>query len=264
MGYSVRVLKMGQCDVPGPEVFWMSHWDQWFTLHFYMVVIQGHGKTAIINTGPPADLGPLNEVWRHFAGERCQMLRQETERPAQALASIGLTPDDVDYVLVTPLQAYATANIPLFRKAQICLSKRGWIEDYHAPKWPMHIPRELRIPDPVMKYLLFEAPDRLRLLEDEDEILPGLRAWWAGVHHRSSMAYAIDTPKGTVIATDSVFKYGNVEQMHPLGIMESMEECFRTYARLTREASIIIPLYDPEVTERFPGGIVVEAEGGRA
>lgn len=256
MNYSVRVLKMGQCDVPGPEVFWMSHWDQWFTLYFFMVVIQGGGKTAIINTGPPADLGPLNEVWKHFAGERCQMRRQESERPEAALASIGVKPEDVDFVLLTPLQAYATANVTLFPRATVCLSRRGWIEDYHVPKWPMHIPRELRIPDPVAKYLMFEAQEKLRLLDDEEEILPGLRAWWAGVHHRSSMAYAIDTDRGTVIATDAVFNYGNVEENHPLGIMESMEECFRTYERLRREAAIVLPLYDPAVLERFPGGVI--------
>lgn len=256
MPYNVRVLKMGQCDVPGPEVFWMSHWDRWYTLYFYMVVIQGGGKTAIINTGPPADLGPLNAVWKAFAGDRCQMRREEPERPEPALARIGLTPADVDYVLITPLQAYATANITLFRNATVCLSRRGWIEDYHAPKWPMHIPRELRVPDRVVKYLQFEAPGKLRLLEDEDEILPGLRAWWAGVHHRSSMAYAIDTAGGPVLATDAVFKYGNVEDNHPLGIMESMEECFRTYARLRREAAVIVPLYDPDVLERYSDGVV--------
>ena len=256
MPYSVRVLKMGQSDVPGPEVFWMSHWDRWYTLYFYMVVVQGGGKTAIINTGPPADLGPLNAVWKEFAGDRCQMRREESERPEAALAGIGLTPADVDYVLITPLQAYATANITLFRNATVCLSRRGWIEDYHVPKWPMHIPRELRIPDPVVTYLQFEAPDRLRLLDDEDEILPGLRAWWAGVHHRSSMAYAIDTARGAVLVTDSVFKYGNVEENHPLGIMESMEECFRTYDRLRREAAIVLPLYDPDVLARYPGGAI--------
>lgn len=253
---SVRVLKMGQCDVPGPEVFWMSHWEQWFTLYFYMVVIQGGGKTAIVNTGPPADLGPLNEVWKHFAGDRCQMRREEPERPVNALASIGITPHEVDYVLITPLQAYATANIPLFRNAQVCISKRGWIEDYHAPKWPMHIPRELRIPDGVLSYLQFEAPERLRLLDDDAEIMPGLRAWWAGVHHRSSMAYAADTARGTVVVTDAAFKYGNVEMPHPLGIAESMEECFATYARLQRDAAIVVPLYDPEVLDRHPGGLI--------
>jgi hypothetical protein len=56
MTYEVQVLKVGQSDVPGPEVYWMSHWDQWLTLYFYMVVIRGGESVAIVNTGPPLDL----------------------------------------------------------------------------------------------------------------------------------------------------------------------------------------------------------------
>src|SRR5947207_5384359 len=56
------------------------------------------------------------------------------------------------------------------------------------------------------------------------------------------------------IVSDTAFKYGNVETPHPLGIQESMEECHVAYARFRREASVFVPLYDPEVLERFPGG----------
>src|SRR5262245_50189959 len=58
--FSLHVLKMGECDVAGPEVFWMGHWDEWVTLHFWMVVARAPGVTAIVNTGPPADLTELN------------------------------------------------------------------------------------------------------------------------------------------------------------------------------------------------------------
>ena len=37
MTYDIQVLKMGQCEVPGPEVYWISGWDTWETLHFWMV-----------------------------------------------------------------------------------------------------------------------------------------------------------------------------------------------------------------------------------
>ena len=74
-----------------------GHWGEWHTLHFYMTVIQGGGKTAIVNTGPPADLGTLNEVWKHFAGDRCQMVRQESEidsiRVASAAGAASPVPD---------------------------------------------------------------------------------------------------------------------------------------------------------------------------
>ena len=253
MKYEVQVLKMGQCNVPGPEVYWMSNWDTWETLHFWMVVIRGGGKTIVVNTGPPADLSPLNAAWKAAIDERSQMVRKEEERPEAALARIGIKPADVDYVLVTPLQAYATGNIPLFTNAQICLSKRGWIEDFHAPKYKMHIPRKLRIPDDVLMYLDIQAPDKLRLLEDGEEVLPGIRALWMGVHHRSSMAYVIDSAQGRLAVSDSYFTYKNIEQMIPLGIMESLDECMHAYARIRNEADIFLPLYDPLVPGRLPG-----------
>jgi glyoxylase-like metal-dependent hydrolase (beta-lactamase superfamily II) len=256
MSFQVQVLKMGQCQVRGPEVYWMDRWDDWEELCFYMVLVRGEGKTAIINTGPPRDLSLLNARWTSAFGERGALIRRENELPEEALARCGVKPSDVDWVLITPLQAYAVGNIPLFRNAEVCVSRRGWIEDFHAPPYEMHVPRKLRIPDDVLNYLTIQAPQKLRLLEDEDEVLPGLSAAWVGTHHRSSMAYFIRTPAGRVAVSDCCFKYGNIEKNHPLGIMESLPECMAAYERLRREADIVIPLYDPEVLRRFPDGKV--------
>jgi len=254
MSFEVQVLKMGQCEVAGPEVYWMNHWNDWVTLYFWMVVIRGNGITAIINTGPPEDLTDLNARWIGGFGERGCMKREESERPVKALAALGIKPEDVTHVLITPLQSYATANIQLFRQAQVCISKRGWIEDFHAEKFPMHVPRWHRIPQDTLQYLMFEGHEKIRLLEDEDEIAPGLRAFWAGVHHRSSMCYVIETAKGKVAVSDCVFKYQNIEEGEPLGIQESLEEFHLTCRRIKREAEIFIPLYEPDVLKRHLGG----------
>jgi Metallo-beta-lactamase superfamily len=259
MNYEIQVLKMGQSDVPGPEVYWMSHWDQWLTLYFYMVVIRGEGKIAIINTGPPQDLTEMNEQWASYAGSRCQMLRRPEERPDAALAALGIKPEDVTHVLITPLQSYATGNIPLFVNAQVCISRRGWIEDFHAPRFPIHAPRRTRIPNDVLTYLEVEHHEKVRLLEDEDELMPGIRARWVGVHHRSSMSFEVSTAAGRVVITDAAFHYGNVENMHPLGILESMEECHLAY-RWFQRADILVPLYDPAVLDRYPGGHIVRVK----
>ena len=255
--YSVRVLKMGQSEVPGPEVYWMSHWDTWETLCFNMILIQGDGLVAIINTGPPADLTDLNGFWNQFAGRRALLVRGEDERPLNALRACGVGASDVNLVFLTPLQSYATANVPLFTSAQVCLSRRGWIEDFHAPKREIHVPRRLRLPDDVVQYLCVTQPEKLRLLPDEETtVAPGIRTWWVGTHHRSSMAIAVETDKGTVIASDCFFKYGNIEQGHALGIAESLDECHEAYEKIRKEADIVLPLYDPTIFDRHPQGIV--------
>ena len=256
MTYSVDILKMGQCQVRGPEVYWMDRWDAWEELYFYMVLIRGGGKVVIVNTGPPPDLTALNARWTAAFGERGALMRGETESPEMQLGRHDVTPGDVDFVLITPLQAYAVGNIPIFRNARVCISRRGWIEDFHAPPYEMHVPRKLRVPDDVLGYLTVEAPEKLHLLAAEEEILPGIEAFWVGAHHRSSMAYRIETNAGAVVVTDCCFKYGNIEGNHPLGIMESLPECLAAYERIRKAADVVIPLYDPEVLERFPDGKV--------
>jgi hypothetical protein len=66
------------------------------------------------------------------------------------------------------------------------------------------------------------------------------------------MAVCVDTPRGSVVASDSFFNYENVEQNAPLGIAESLEECIHSYAKIRKAGSILLPLYDPDVLKRYP------------
>ncbi len=112
--------------------------------------------------------------------------------------------------------------------------------------------------EPIFQYVMNEAFERIVLLDDEEqEVLPGIRSFFTGGHHRSSMAYIIETELGHVIVSDCFFKYDNIERRIPLGINESMEETLRSYDRIRKEASIVLPLYDPELFERHHGGKIV-------
>ena len=257
MTYQVQVLKAGEADVHGPEVYWMSAWEDWETLYFYMLVIRGQGKTVVVNSGPPRDLAALNEAWVGYIGNpRAAMRVQESERPWNSLPALGVDPAAVDIVFATPFQSYTTANLDLFPNATICLSRKGW-SDFHAPRFPTsHATRAQAFPDDILDYLSTQAWERVRLLEDEDELLPGLRSFWVGVHHRSSTALRIETDQGILVYSDCCFKYPNLEQDRILGITESLDEAREAYARIRKEADIFIPGYDPLVLERFPGGKV--------
>ena len=61
--FTIRVFKVGQCELPGPLVFRTSPPDEWHLLYFYMVVIQGLGKVLILNPGLPDDLSEINSAW---------------------------------------------------------------------------------------------------------------------------------------------------------------------------------------------------------
>jgi hypothetical protein len=255
MSYVVKVLKVGEVEVPGPEIFWMSEWDKWFPLSINVLLIRGDGVTALVNTGAPDDLTPINELWTAVLGERATLTREPEQQLLTQLEAEGVGAEDVTHVVVTPFQLYTTAGIPYFTNAEICLSKRGWVHLHTTHSHP-HDSRWHSISQEVLVHLVTDAWERVRLLNDEDTIAAGLRAWWAGTHHRASIAVEIDTPAGVVVASDAFFYYENVEENRLLGINENMYEALRTNERVLKHAAHIVPLYDPKVFDRYPNGVV--------
>lgn len=258
MTYHIDVVKLGRSHVPSIEIDWMdlSKLEQWEPIVFNMVVIRGNGLTAIINTGPSRHSNALNDFWKS-AHPKHELFVDGNERPEAALAKLGVKPEEVDYVFLTPLTAYTSGNLDLFVNAKICLSRKGWV-DYLAPEPYVHrMPNHIYVPNEIKSYLMGEAFDRILLLDDEEtEIVPGIRSFFVGGHHRSSMAFEVGTQEGNVVISDCFFKYRNIEENIPLGINESMEEILRSYERIRKKASIILPLYDPEVYERHHEGKV--------
>ncbi len=59
------------------------------------------------------------------------------------------------------------------------------------------------------------------------------------------------TIDGRAAVSDAFFHYRNVEEDHPIGICENINEALAAHRR-AREADHIVPLYDPEVFERCP------------
>ena len=260
--YRITALKMGETSVPKAELYWMTELTGWEPLAFWAFLIESDERRILLNTGFPEDYSALHKHWTTWAkaatGEEGHVPLVKPENLIVAvLEKRGVTPDKIDHVLVTPLTAYATGGLDRFSKSTIWLSRNGWV-DFHAPDPEVpQLPRHIVFPPHVLQYLVGPAAERLRLLPDEEtEFLPGIRSWFCGGHHRSSMAFLINTAKGTVGITDAIFKYRNFEERIPLGLSESLEEHHRMFARMKRVADIVLPLYDPLVVDRHKDGVI--------
>jgi hypothetical protein len=259
MEYGVRSISVGTFEEPGPAVFWMQRFDEWISLRLQLVLIRGADRTVLVNTALPDDLSGLHAefptalMWQP-AGQRGATIRRQDELQLPALAAVGVTPDDVTDIILTPIVRYTTETLDAFPNARIHMSKRGWIH-FHTTHQHPHDHRGAFSRDTLV-HLVTDWWDRVSLLEDEHEIAPGLRTWHSGVHHRSSLVVEVDTSVGTVAISDSFFVYENVEDGVPLGLNESFDEMFATYARVLRTARHILPLYDARVFERYPGGVI--------
>lgn len=255
VGYRIELLPVGRGDVPGPELFWMQDFDVWYPLLFQSVLISGGEIVALVNTGPAEDLEPMNAGWESFLGPRARMTRNDGEFIVDQLAARGLTPDDVTHVFLTPLQLYSVSNVDRFRNARIMITKRGWVH-FHTTHDHPHDNRATSIPDELLVHLVTTAWDRVHLLDDEEQIAPGLRTWWSGGHHRASMVVEVDTSAGTVAISDTYFYLDNVTRNIPIGISENIYEALACYRRVRESGAIVLPLYDPKNSERFPGGSI--------
>ncbi|HVU35669.1 MAG TPA: hypothetical protein VHE61_19675 [Opitutaceae bacterium] len=258
--YRITAIPVGETRVPAAEVFWMTQLAGWLPLTFWAFVLEAGDRRVLVNTGFPhgAAFQALHDHWTKWArsatGEdgHVPVVRPDQHITA-ALGARGIAPNDITDVLVTPLTAYATGGLDRFPRAKLHLSRRGWL-DFHAPDPEIpQLPRHIVFPPEVLRYLVAEAADRLVLLPDEtSEPIPGIRAWFCGGHHRSSMCFVVPTARGRVAITDAIFHYRNYEERIPLGLSESLEEHHRLYARLAREADLILPPYDPAIASRHP------------
>jgi glyoxylase-like metal-dependent hydrolase (beta-lactamase superfamily II) len=255
--YSLRVWKVGEAMAPGPISFYMSHWDELeYNPHFIWLARDGR-RTVLVNTGLPPDLGDLSVL-----NQSCRAAHPENYfapdhiwAPRQLLAEAGVKPEDVDTVLITAMGAYATGNIELFPNAEVYLSRTGWL-DFMAPARPSGQPRQVVFTDATLTHLLTRAWPRVHLVGADEEVLPGIRMFWVGCHHRGSMAVSIATARGRVVISDSIFMYENVDQGIPIGVLENIFECQDALERIRRDADIVIPAHDQEVLVRYPDGII--------
>ena len=253
--YSVEMIKVGEADVHGPEVWWMSHWDKWETLVFYVVVVRGGGRTLLINTGFDPDTTTQDEAWVAYNGDSRAAMRHGPNL-LKSLSEMGVKPEDVTDIVLSPFQSYSTGNVLLFPSAQIHFSRRGWL-DFHSLGGPLVDTMSIRdtsFPRHVLVHLVTDGWSRVHLLEDEDEVLPGISTFRAGVHHSESLGIIITTEKGPVLWTDGLFRFGNFELGHPVGLTLSLQESSDLQERVRAVGGLLVPAFDDTLLDRYPGG----------
>jgi glyoxylase-like metal-dependent hydrolase (beta-lactamase superfamily II) len=263
--WHVDLLHLGGWDwAPGFEMFWMEANAPDEPLALVGLVLRDGESTVLVNTGPDVEmLSTLNERWAEF-DPRHQVRVSAEQRLEAQLGRLDIDVTDVTHVIVTPFQPYAIGNLLALPNATYCLSRIGWI-DFHAPRWRNH-PHEYRpfvMPPAIRTALVTDKWDQVHLLDDEEELLPGLSVFWVGSHHRSSVAVKVTTDEGVVIASDCFMRRENVTENRPLGINESLVETLTAYERIRREADTLVPLYDPGVFQQHPKGIGAPLSGQR-
>ena len=156
----------------------------------------------------------------------------------ERLLELGIPPTAVNGVLLTHSHFDHIENIELFPKAKIYISKREY--DYALSNEP-----EKRGDLYVAKTILRKASaeKRVKLVEDNEEVVPGLIAASLPGHTPGSMGYLIKDAK-TVIVGDAVKNAYEYNRREPSLVFSSMNEWLQSIEKISRIASIVIPGHD--------------------
>ena len=210
--------------------------------------IEGAAKTILVDTGV-GDFDRIRAV-RQRRGDRFYLASKPEWGLAAQLKGLGLEPDDIEIVVSTHLHWDHIGGNALFRRARFYAQKDDVPLALTGPRYAPHFFRE-------MASCITNVAGSLVLLDGDAEIVPGVEVWKVGGHTPGSQIVAVQTDKGVVaLANDVINKYENLEYdwPGPTGNMWNMDDLLRAYARLKRQAMIVIPGHDWKVWDRYPGG----------
>lgn len=259
MEISIKAFKNASIKIRGFEQFYLARKPEYFTAYVYIFLIKLDGKYILIDAGLPVPekLSFMNKKWVRESGDKNDaFLQEKNEEIPLLLKSEELKPEDINYVILTHLHLDHIGGLDLFKNAKIIFSRKGW-GFFHSSKFPLMAPRE-QIPDYILKYIVFNAWDRVYLNEDEEEILPNIKVFWLGGHSRCSQGIEIMArDKKFIFCGDVVGTYKNIEENIPIGLVQNLEETLVAMERIKNSGGIIIPSHDPEILNRFPDGIII-------
>ena len=100
-----------------------------------------------------------------------------------------------------------------------------------------------------------EANDRLILIDDHQEVLPGIDMFWTGGHTRGHQAIRVKTDEGTCLfPVDNVPFYRNIDLDVPIGTPSNLSEAYDALKMAKEEPGVVIVPHDPKLTDKFPNG----------
>ncbi|HZT31170.1 MAG TPA: hypothetical protein VFA33_14875 [Bryobacteraceae bacterium] len=255
--YRVRAFQVAELPVPGWECFFGRNDTAFHTLAFHVWVIEGNGRTIVVDAGPPPD-----EADFEYLVKACQSIdpRSTMRRlaPLDAVfAQAGVRAESIDALLLTQTITYHTGGLvaELFPRARVYLARAGMLE--FLLDNPGHPPREAYFTEETWRYLRrLAVEDRLVLAGGPAEVAEGVWFETTGGHHPGSAAVKVATAAGRLGILETAFLRENVEQELPIGVAEDAALCRQVIRRYRRECDLVLACHDPTIRERFAGGVV--------
>jgi glyoxylase-like metal-dependent hydrolase (beta-lactamase superfamily II) len=225
----------------------------------YVWVIKGGDRTILFDSGFYRDKFLTQWKPQNFA------------KPSDAVARLGIQPEDVTDLILSHAHWDHADGADLFPKAKVWIQKDEY-QYYSGQAWQPDPSLDLSTQqgrraagakhggvdaDDVMALVRADLDGRLSfVLGDDQQVLPGIRCYTGGKHTYQSQFCSVATRSGTVVlASDNMYLYENLEKHAPIAQTLDAASNLRAQDRmktLAAKPGLIIPGHDPLVLTKFP------------
>ncbi|UQG62631.1 N-acyl homoserine lactonase family protein (plasmid) [Marinobacter sp. M3C] len=210
-------------------------------MDYYVWLLRSPTRTLLVDTG-------FNE---NAARER---KREFLRCPIESLSVLGISPHEIDEVILTHLHYDHAGNHDLLPNARFYLQER----ELHYAVGPSMRHAVLRHPyavDDIVDVVRALYEERIVCLNGRTELAPGVIVHQVGGHTAGLQIVQVWTRKGwLVLSSDASHYYANYEQARPFPIVHNVAEmldAYDTMRGLAASPDLVIPGHDPLVMERF-------------
>ena len=180
---------------------------------------------------------------------------REFRTPAAAVAAAGVPADAITDIIISHAHWDHVDGADLFPKATVWI-QRDEYRYYTGEAWHARTTHGGVDAADMAALLEINTQGRLRFVAgDDQEVLPGIRAYTGGRHTWASQFVTARIPGGTAVFTsDNVYLYENLDKR--AAIAQTLDAASNLAAQdrvrtLASDPRLIVPGHDPAVFERF-------------
>lgn len=204
-------------------------------------VLQGEGRTILVDAGFYRD--EFMTQWKPA----------DYLRPSDAVARLGIKPEQVTDVIISHSHWDHADGADLFPKAKV------WVQraEYEFYKDPKNQANSGVFPVDMAMFDRIRQDGRLMLVAgDSQMVAPGVFVYIGGRHTKESQYVSAPIKGATIVlASDNAYLYENLELKRPIAATWDTVSNLAAQARMFRLASerrLVVPGHDHDVMTRYP------------
>lgn len=216
--------------------------DEQMTLEYYTWLLRSPERDVVL------DVGFTEETNKHRP-------RTLIENPSEALRRLGADPATVPLVILSHFHNDHIGDVHPFAAAEFVAQRAEfdfWTSEYGFRGELGHHAEQ----DDIDQLVRLREAGRLRLLDGDTELAPGISVHHTGGHTPGTQVVRVETANGVVVlAADASHYFENVEQDHAFAVHTDLVGVYRTFDRmreLAGEGGVVVAGHDPDVLRRFP------------